>query len=721
MSFSFGYSPILLLACVLAAGALTVWSYRRTVPPLSGWRRAVPAALRFTALTTILFLLAEPVVQRISNTERAPILAVLVDDTQSLRVTAGTADTTGAGNGSTETVRSILSSAGTVDGDVRIFAFDESLRDIGPLSSAPDSLRADGARTSLSAALDAVRSELQGENLGGIALLSDGRYNAGRNPLYVAERSSVPIYTVTLGDTTGARDVQIRRVTTNDLAYVGSELPVRVALRAAQADGEQVTVRLLQDGTVLDDETIRLPTGTSERIVSLSMTPENAGLQSLTVAVTPLPGEATERNNTATQTVRVLESKRRVLLLAGAPSPDVGAFRRVLSRDKNTDLTARVARQDGQYYEGSLPDDLKDMDVIVLVGYPSPIVSDGDLQRVAEAVNVGVPVVFAMQPNTDLGRLSSLADALPVAPEQIRTSTIEALIEPTDRGLRHPILDVENAGTAPWEQLPPLRYNETRWSASPDARVLATLQVRGMQIDNPAVVIRSRAGRRSAAILASGTWRWTNLPDDLAAARTVWPGVVSNLVRWVAAREDTRPVRVSPVQDMFSGGERVEFTGQVYNESQEPVSDASVDVTITADDGNEFPHSMEPAGNGQYTLDVGALPEGTYTYEASAERNDATLGTDRGTFSVGTLTIEYRETRADAALMRQIAERSGGVALTAADADRLPEVVRQSAGFSARTVTEEQETELWRILLFLALILTCLAGEWTLRKRFGLV
>jgi len=88
---------------------------------------------------------------------------------------------------------------------------------------------------------------------------------------------------------------------------------------------------------------------------------------------------------------------------------------------------------------------------------------------------------------------------------------------------------------------------------------------------------------------------------------------------------------------------------------------------------------------------------------------------------VGTLTIEYRETRADAALMRQIAERSGGVALTAADADRLPEVARQSAGFSARTVTEEQETELWRILLFLALILTCLAGEWTLRKRFGLV
>lgn len=742
MSFSFGLSPFLLAACLLAAGALTWWSYRRTVPPLSGWRRWLPASLRFVALALILFLLAEPVLRGVQTSEQAPILAVLVDDSESLRVTSRSVGDTSrratspeaddgargsdapddsAATPAASVIRSTLSGLSSVRGDIRVFRFDRDARSLGAPASAADSLTLTGARTNLAAALETVRADLDGENLSSIAILSDGRYNAGRNPLYAAERSPVPIHTVTIGDTTGARDVQIRRITTNDLAYVGTELPVQVALRASQAAGEQVTVRLLRDGAPVDDATVRLPQGTSERVVRLSFTPDAPGLQPLTVAVTPLDGEATERNNTATQTVRVLESKRRVLLLAGAPGPDVGAVRRILSRDADTEVTARVARQDGRYYEGALPDDLSDTDVLVLMGFPSAAVSDADVNRVAEAVNGGLPVVFFMQPATDFGRLRSFLGALPVTLDRARASSIEALIDPTASAMQHPVMQVQNAEDAPWEQLPPLQFNESRWSTSPDARVLATIQVRGMSIDQPALVIRRRAGQRSAALLASGTWRWTNLPDDFAAARPVWPGVLSNLIRWVAARQDDRPVRVSPVQDVFAGGERVEFTGQVYNESLEPISDATVSVTVSAEDGTEYPMTMDPAGNGQYEMDMGVLPKGTYSYSASARQGGAVLGSDDGRFSVGELTIEYREMRADPVLMRQIAERSGGQALTGSDADRLAEIVQQDAGFAPTTIRQEQESELWRWAVFLAVILACLAGEWTLRKRFGLV
>jgi hypothetical protein len=437
--------------------------------------------------------------------------------------------------------------------------------------------------------------------------------------------------------------------------------------------------------------------------------------------VTPLNGEATDRNNSARRSIRVLESKRRVFLLAGAPSPDVGALRRVLERDADTDLTVRVTRQDGRYYGGAFPEDFEDVDVLVLVGFPGPATRDADIDRVATALNQDLPVVFFMQPNTDLGRLSSLTDALPVAVDQPRSSSIEALISPTERALQHPIMQVENADDAPWDQLPPLQYNESRWKTSPDARTLAMLTVRGLSIDDPALVIRRRAGQRSAALLAHGTWRWTNLPDDLVAARDVWPGVVSNLVRWVAAREDDRPVRVDPVQDVFAGGERVEMTGQVYDESLEPVSDATVNVTVKAEDGTEYDLSMEPRGNGQYRLDAGVLPEGSYAFEAIGRRNGSTLGTDQGRFSVGELSVEYRETRADAALLRQLAERSGGQAFMAASIDEVSRAVQQTPEFQPSTFETEREFELWRLWGFLALILSCLAGEWTLRKRFGLV
>ena len=733
MSFSLAWSPLFFALAVLIAGGLTLWSYRETVPPLSGWRKWLLATLRFVALTVILFLLMEPVVQSIRAAERPPILAVLIDDSESLRVTSR------AANGGTSPIEpspiepaadepgarrpspaaSLLDPFREINGDVRYFGFGNGVRGLGDTPA--DSLTAEGTRTDLAAALNGVRSELSGENLAGVVLLSDGQYNAGRNPLYIAERFPVPIHTVTVGDTTSARDVQIRRVVTNDLAYVGTELPVRVALRSSQAGGEQVTVRLQRNGETLDQTNIRLAPGTAEQTVELSLTPEQQGLQPISVSVSPIDGEATEQNNAAQRSIRVLESKRRVLLLAGSPSPDVGALRRTLERDADTELTVRTARQDGQYYGGPLPDDFGDIDVLVLMGFPSPVVRDADVSRVARALDDGLPVAFLMQAGTDLGRISSIADALPVSVEQVRSSSIEAIIDPTERASQHPIMKVENLDAAPLEQLPPLRYNESRWSVSPDARTLATIQVRGMALDDPALVIRRRAGQRSAALLAHGTWRWTNLPDDLAVARPVWPGVMSNLVRWVAAREDNRPVRVAPVQDVFAGGERVELTGQVYNESLEPVSDATVDVDITATDGREYSLTMDPTGSGQYALDVGALPQGTYAFEATAQTDNVALGRDEGQFSVGELTVEYRETQADATLMRQLAERSGGQALMADNIGEAPTIVVQADGFEASVLRTEQEFELWRLWVFLVVILACLAGEWTLRKRFGLV
>jgi hypothetical protein len=179
-------------------------------------------------------------------------------------------------------------------------------------------------------------------------------------------------------------------------------------------------------------------------------------------------------------------------------------------------------------------------------------------------------------------------------------------------------------------------------------------------------------------------------------------------------------VRVRPTTATFEGDEPVSFTGQVYDGSMTPVSEASVGVTITDSTGTEYPHSMSPLGNGRYDLNVGSLPEGTYRYEAVAQWNGRTLGRDNGQFSVGALRLEYQQTRANPVLMRQIATRSGGTAYTAAQADALPRDLAASSSFASTTITDTSEAELWRTTVFLAVILLLLAAEWTLRKRFGL-
>ena len=718
MAFSFGYSPWLLVVSLLVAGGLTYWTYRETIPSLSPGLRGVLGTLRFAALALLCFLLIEPVARQIDRIERPPILAVLVDDSESLRVTMGGED---EGETASTAVRAAAEQirSQAENGEVRLFAFDQETRSLG---GSVDSVQLSGPRTNIAAALQSVRQDLQNDNLQGVALLSDGRYNTGRNPLYVADRYPVPIHSVTLGDTTRARDLQIRRVNTNDLAYVDTELPVRVGLRVQDAAGERVTVSLLRDGERLDAQDLTLPTGTAEVPVELTATPTEAGLQQFTVTVTELDNEATYRNNTRTVTVRVLESKRSVLLLGGGPSPSTASVRRLLARDTDLDVTARISQQGGGFYEGSMPEDLSPFDVIVLAGYPGPAAKSQHLQQIADAVtNEDVPLLFLLGRRTDLSQLDqTLGAQLPVTLEQYRSGFSQAAFSPAEAQRQHPVLQIDDASLDLFDRLPPLDVSDSRWAATPDATVLGTATVQNVDLESPLLVVRRRAGTRSAAFLGTGMWRWVNLPADLESAQPLWPTMVSNLVRWLAAREADQPVRVRPAESTFGGGERVEFSGQVYDESSTPVNDASVEVTVTAPDGTEYPYTMEPVGNGQYELDVGVLPKGTYAYTATGSRQGASLGQDQGQFSVGELTMEYRETTADRALMEQIAQRSGGTAHTPSTLDVLLQSARQAASFQPQVVEESTETELWRTWLFLAAILLLLAAEWTLRKRYGL-
>lgn len=720
MDFSFGYSPWFLGLCLAVAAGLTYWSYRSTIPALSASWRGLLGGLRFLALALIVFLLFEPVYRQFRESERPPVLAVLVDDSESLQLVTGGAESP-TPERARDSLRQVVNALDLQDGagSSRFFSFGSGLRSLSTPTA--DSLGFSANQTDVATALEAVRDQLQGENLRGVVLVSDGQYNAGRNPLRVADRYPVPIHTVTVGDTTQRRDLRIRSVATNDRAYLNSAVPVRASVAATGGSGERVTVTLEHDGAILDQQEITLPEGTAEVPVDLTYEPESAGFQQLTVRTTALPNEVTTRNNVQTVSLRVLESRRRVLLLGAAPSPDYTALRRVYEHDADTEVTALVPQQDGSFLDDSLPEDLSSVDVIVCAGFPSPPVPGGVVQRVATAIDDGIPGLFFLDRQTDLSAWAEYFDsALPVSSPARNPTFREAPFTIVERERQHPIFRIDEAAVSLIGQLPPLQASGAEWTPSPDARVLARTSEQTVPAHAPLLVVRRRAGHSTAAFLGTSVWRWALLPSELDRADPIWPGLASNLLRWVSTEESGEAVQVEPVASTFEGSERVEFTGQVYDESMQPVAEATVDVTVMDSTGTTYPHTMQAVGQGRYTLDVGRLPQGTYEYEANARLGEADLGTDQGRFSVGRLRLEYQSTRADPVLMRQIATRSGGGAYTHRTAGQLPQRLADAPEFSSETIQRTSEAELWRTSLFLAIIMVLLAGEWTLRKRFGL-
>lgn len=718
MALSFGYSPWLLGLALLLSGGLTYWTYRRTVPALDPQWKWGLGLLRFVSLALICLLLLEPLLRTVQETEKPPVMAVLTDNSRSMRVVQGGTDTTAAD------VRSELQSVlgplqNELPGTARVFGFDDGTRSVS--GELLDSLTFSGRRSDVGAALQTVTDELKDENLRAVTLISDGQYNSGQNPARVADRFSVPIHTVTVGDTSRRRDLRLQQLASNDISYVDTKVPVRVTLHATDLGDMETTVTLLRDGTVLDSTRTVLPSGTAETTFDLSFRPETPGLKRLTVRADPVPGEATPENNVGSTTLRVLDNKRQALLLGAAPSPSYTALRRVLTRDANTSVTGRVPKQDGSFYGGPLPDSLDRFDVIVCAGFPSAVVPDDAVDRIASLVENDTPVLFAINQQTDLSAWREhFAGALPARPPSSRLSFTEAAFEPVSARRSHPVFQIEEADVSLFRRLPPIQVPTSAWSPTEDATVLATAARPSLSRKDPVLLVRRRAGHRTALFLGTGTWRWATLSSELAAADPLWPGLTTNLLRWAATESDDRPVRVHPVSPTFDGNEAVEFSGQVYDQSQTPVSDATVSLDIIDSTGTTYAHSMDPIGQGRYTADIGTLPKGTYRYEATARLNDAQLGRDQGAFSVGALRLEYQQTRSNAVLMQRIATRSGGRAYNGTDASALLDDVAQDSTFAPSVSTATTEAELWRTSLFLILILILLAAEWTLRKRFGL-
>ncbi|MEZ4695922.1 MAG: hypothetical protein R2832_05865 [Rhodothermales bacterium] len=712
---TFGHNPLLLVGAILIALLASVWVYRRTVPDV-GRVRVLLGLLRFAVLGLILFLLFRPTLRSTSSITRPATLAILVDASSSLSVTSA-----GPSGGLPDSVRhAIQRLIPAVPGASQLYTFGSTVNLTG--SGSLDSLAADQQRTNISSALESVRDQQAEDNLRAVLLVSDGRHNTGRNPLFVADRYPVPIYSVILGDTTVKRDVAITSVATNDIAYVDSEVPVRVEIRAEGYDDSRLTVSLSSGGRVLDQQNVQLSVDRPSAGVDLAFTPASAGLQQLRVSVTQLDGESTNRNNSELIAIRVLDSRKRVLVLGSAPDPDVSAIVQILRTDPNLDVREVVQKSRRDFYGSVSPDSVDTFDLIVLAGYPGRVADPGLVASVAAAAESGTPLLFMVLRSTDLSEVAArLRTVLPAVPELVRPDYFEVSVAPDPAAANHSIFEGVDTATAGWLRLSPLTQSNSRWTMAPDATRLAHSLVRGVDIDSPTIVALQRTGYRSLAVLASGLWKWNNGPEDVAEFESVWRQTLLNAVQWLTADRDDRPVRVSPASDAFAESDRIKFNGQVYDDTNQPVSGAALLVEVVGPDGSRIPYNLEDVGNGRYAVDAPPLPAGAYSFRATATRNGASLGSDNGSFSVGELSLEFRDTKADPVLMRQLAERSGGRTLAVSSLDRLPAMLASSDSFLPQSETIVEDSELWRRRAFLVLALMLLTAEWFVRKRGGLV
>ena len=355
--------PVWALAVLIAAAAgglalLIRWRLRRATPELRSWRGWLIWALQSALVALVLFLLWQPAMLVSELNSQQNIIAVVVDDSRSMRI----ADSGGK-------TREASAIAALEDGvlaglqkrfQTRVYRLGSALtrvdrpREIAPVEAA----------THMSDGLKQLATETADLPVGAILLLSDGSQNtAGTggsgislDALQALRNRRLPVHTVGFGREQSAHDVEIEDVSVAPTATANARIAATVSL-TQRGYAEQKAKLTVRDGDKsLAEREITLPPDGLVQTEPLFFPIGAAGAKNLVFSVELLPGEENLANNAVTRPILVSDAKRRILYVEGEPRWEYKFIRRAEEDDPTVQLVSMLRTSENKIYRQGIRD-----------------------------------------------------------------------------------------------------------------------------------------------------------------------------------------------------------------------------------------------------------------------------------------------------------------------------------------------------------------------------
>ena len=741
--FGFGAHPsvFIVLALVLSLALLVYFLYaRRSLRLATPWR-ATLILLRASLLALIFICLMRPVIVVPAVIPQSSYVAVLMDDSSSMRL--------GDDEGGTrlDTVKSLMGGGGQFRQQlsdkfkVRAFRFSETAARV----ESADDLLAEGQGTNIQSALDQALRDSAGLPMSGIVLFSDGANNVEANSSTLAatlnnlRARGLPVFTVGLGASRLEGDVELVRASGPRRVLRGSPVTAELLIQASGQQGS-VDVEIFEDNHLLRTQPIPMQ-GDATTVARVSFTPLSPGLHRYSFTVKPSDEEPVRENNTQEIVVHVEDSHPKILYIEGEPRWEYGKIRTALTEEKNVVLASVLRSADGKFYRqgvesaeelaGGFPkseEELFKFDALILGSIEATFFTFDQLKAIEQFVSRrgGTLMMTGGAKSFNAGGYATtpLADLLPVYLRGAGVSAGESQAfkaYPSDRGRDHPaakLAEQADANLKAWEQMPAITLPEVIAEAKPGATVV--LEARNARNRESVVplLLEQRYGRgRTLALMAADTWRWRMMLDSGNQSFEVfWRNSLRYLVEGVR-----KPVEAAPERSYYGTGEQVRIRVEVGDEKFLNVSDASVTARVTGPSGQARDIQMAPLVEGGFEGYAGSLvpdEEGMFKVDVSARRgkSGAQLGSGQASFLVGPVNREARGAAQNRELLKQIASETGGRYYTPGEAKDLIEDLTHSEGDGSVRMTYD----LWDMPINFMLLVGLAAGEWFIRKRKGL-
>ena len=641
--------------------------------------------------------------------------------------------------------------------DVNTFTFGAAIAEVTTAAPAPDPAKPahDQAqpdprawldkldpKSQTTAVGDAIRELLtrkRGQPLAGIFIATDGASNIGTQPLEaarLARSEGVPLFIYGVG-ITSPRDIIVANMFAQEVAFVKDELPVSVRVRGQGLRGEsaKITLRLgteivaTKELTFTDDE---------EQTVALPFTPKTVGEYELRASIEPRDDEAVKDNNAVAQRLKVIDSKVKVLMIEESPRWEFRYLQSVLLRDRRLEVKCwlqegdpAIAEGEGTPYVKAFPatkEELFKYDLVVIGDVDPKSLGEAPMTWLSEFVTkFGGAVLFVAgnKHNPAAYRGTVLEKMLPVElSETVAKQTgpeRPTTLELTAQGRTSPMMKLspkDDENVAIWKRFPKIYWVARVARAKPAAQVLLqdSDATKATRFGKMPVVAQQQYGLGQVLYVGTdNTWRWRKNADDRFYP-ILW-GQITQKLGLSHLLGGSKRTQLTVDKQSYSTGDRVAIYARLYSADFNPLKDATVEggytVKPTAEAGaqpglrQEVTLRAVPEQPGMYRGDFIALAPGVHQFSVKG---------DPGTvieFTVAEPAFELGESAMNEAVLKQMAEISGGGFFREETLAKLPDLIAAKTERVQSTV----DAELWSSPVYFALLLLVASVEWYVRKK----
>ena len=696
LDLSFQYPAWFLIFCVLLGlGYASFLYYRDTTFKEQAPRLHLGLGiLRFLAVTILSALLLSPLLKSYFTETKKPIVVLAQDQSES-----SASDLKGEVLDKYKQDWTSLKEALSESYEVHEIAFGDQVRE-GVDFNFTDKV------SNLSELMRGVYDLYGGQNFGALVLASDGIYNEGSNPAYSDAPLSAPVYTVAMGDTTPKRDLSLKRVFHNKIAYLGDRFTIQIDLAATNLAGQQslITVSKSTDSGLKQLQSIPVSISGNDFFTTkeVVLDADQAGVVSYVISLAALPGEAGTSNNRREIFIDVLDARQKILLLANSPHPDLSALKTTLESNKNYQLFTHYINDPGL--------DIGKYDFVVLHNLPS---ATNDVSGLLNTMNdKRIPRLFIAGMQTNYTTLSKVQGLIGMQSNAAQSDEVQGRVSP-----QFAAFSLSPKVTEELPRFNPMTSAFGNFGATAQAQVLLYKRIGKVDTDQPLLAVGETNGIKTGVLLGEGLWRWRLFDFLQHQNHEIFDELIGKTVQYLSLKEDKRKFRVTQDKNIFNENEAVSFGAELYNDNYELTNDADVAMSIRNRDGKEFTYTFNKLGKA-YTLNAGILPVGPYTYKASTNFNGQALVYE-GKFSVQPIELELFETTANHSVLRQLSAKFGGETVYPAQLASIADKIKANETVKPVIYQTTQTNPLINLKWIFALLALLLAGEWFLRRYFG--